>query len=959
VLAARDQDRMAAELLTTTRDRLQGEINSLTEQRDALLAEADSLSGEEKQKHGDQAEQLANRIRGWKALQTEIWGSLVRLADRQKDWDASDKLIRNAQESLGDGVQARLLRARSLARRHGADAASEIRKLLDNTEEFSAAERIQLWYTLAAIAFNVGDYETVRKNCRSILELEPANLDVHKLRFQLAATEGDIDEMDESLERIKQIEGKPSAFRHYAEARRLLAISEKGGSDELLRQALSQLTLAEQLSPRWEAISVLAGTIHEKLGQSNAAIDAYLEAIELGDDNPALVRRVAQLLIRANRLQEADRMFRQLAERQQVLSGDLERQISWVKTRMGDFDAAIDPARKTAAATNKTEDLVWLGQLLGIVGRRMQSEGQDEEARVLFDEGEQALRRAVVQKMDAPEPWIALIQFYGQAGQKEKARQTINRARLTLTTTAAATVLGQCYEVLDELDKAAEQYEIAVQANPKDPKIALQAAAFLARAKRIDEAKSHYLRVIQGKVDAEAPMKAEARRGMASLLSEQGGIENRRLAIEWLDRNLAETPDSVADQVLKAAILASDPSGRRHHEALSLLEKLATGKQQISPQVRFALAQLYHADNNWRQYNLHMRKLLETYRDVPEYIAAYVNALTEKGDYVEADIWVSELARVAPNSPQTIALRAELAFAERQFDRTQKILRDYIEDPKATDSERDSRLPIIAESLESYAKRLRVLGEPETGRLFSEEANRAYRRYVDAKPGRDLHMAAFLARQERIDDAITMVESLRESSHPDQLAVACFRIINGTGPSLEQLNRVDEILRKAIEQYPGNQILQIATAVVRSFQDRFEDAEALYRELLRQSPDNPTAMNNLAVLLARQGVKLDEAAKLIDRAIELAGENDELLESRAVVQLALKRPEKALEDLQKALGTKPTAMRFFHQAEAFRDIGQRKAAVDAFKKAGRLGLREDYLTGVELRKYKALKMALE
>jgi len=118
-------------------------------------------------------------------------------------------------------------------------------------------------------------------------------------------------------------------------------------------------------------------------------------------------------------------------------------------------------------------------------------------------------------------------------------------------------------------------------------------------------------------------------------------------------------------------------------------------------------------------------------------------------------------------------------------------------------------------------------------------------------------------------------------------------------------------------------------------------------------------MNNLAVLLARQGVKLDEAAKLIDRAIEAVGENDELLESRAVVQLALRNPEKALEDLQKSLDTKPTAMRFFHQAEAFREIGQRKAAVESFKKAGRLGLREEYLTGVELRKFKALKMALE
>jgi tetratricopeptide (TPR) repeat protein len=57
---------------------------------------------------------------------------------------------------------------------------------------------------------------------------------------------------------------------------------------------------------------------------------------------------------------------------------------------------------------------------------------------------------------------------------------------------------------------------------------------------------------------------------------------------------------------------------------------------------------------------------------------------------------------------------------------------------------------------------------------------------------------------------------------------------------------------------------------------RWAEAERTYRRALKDAPDDPDALNNLAMALLRQGRKLDEAEALALRAVTAAGAADSI-----------------------------------------------------------------------------------
>ena len=79
---------------------------------------------------------------------------------------------------------------------------------------------------------------------------------------------------------------------------------------------------------------------------------------------------------------------------------------------------------------------------------------------------------------------------------------------------------------------------------------------------------------------------------------------------------------------------------------------------------------------------------------------------------------------------------------------------------------------------------------------------------------------------------------------------------------------------------------------------RYRDAEETYREVLQRTKGNASAMNNLAMLLAQQGIKLDEVLNLANQAIDIFGPAGMLLDSRASVYLAMGDANKALADMR-------------------------------------------------------------
>jgi tetratricopeptide (TPR) repeat protein len=80
----------------------------------------------------------------------------------------------------------------------------------------------------------------------------------------------------------------------------------------------------------------------------------------------------------------------------------------------------------------------------------------------------------------------------------------------------------------------------------------------------------------------------------------------------------------------------------------------------------------------------------------------------------------------------------------------------------------------------------------------------------------------------------------------------------------------------------------------------FDKAEAAFREVLRMSPDNSSAMNYLGYMFADRNVRLEEALKLINKALEHEPDNGAYLDSLGWVYYRMDRLEEAEDHLKRA-----------------------------------------------------------
>ena len=115
-----------------------------------------------------------------------------------------------------------------------------------------------------------------------------------------------------------------------------------------------------------------------------------------------------------------------------------------------------------------------------------------------------------------------------------------------------------------------------------------------------------------------------------------------------------------------------------------------------------------------------------------------------------------------------------------------------------------------------------------------------------------------------------------------------------------------------VHQKPGDVVFKTSWPPVRPT-GKYAEAEAIYRQSLAANKDNVEALNNLAWQLALRDQKSEESLALVDRAIDIAGPNPALLDTRAVVLMQLSRADKALEDILQAVSSDPDKpVRYFH-----------------------------------------------
>lgn len=111
---------------------------------------------------------------------------------------------------------------------------------------------------------------------------------------------------------------------------------------------------------------------------------------------------------------------------------------------------------------------------------------------------------------------------------------------------------------------------------------------------------------------------------------------------------------------------------------------------------------------------------------------------------------------------------------------------------------------------------------------------------------------------------------------------------------------------KAYEQaearLPEDRAPHVRIGNVLAARDRWDEAESRYRRALEQNANGGTAANNLAYVLARRGIKLEEAEQLARRAVRDAPDDPRRLDTLGVALTAQGRWEEAAQALERARG---------------------------------------------------------
>jgi tetratricopeptide (TPR) repeat protein len=82
---------------------------------------------------------------------------------------------------------------------------------------------------------------------------------------------------------------------------------------------------------------------------------------------------------------------------------------------------------------------------------------------------------------------------------------------------------------------------------------------------------------------------------------------------------------------------------------------------------------------------------------------------------------------------------------------------------------------------------------------------------------------------------------------------------------------------------------------------KMSEAEAVFRRVLEQDPDNASALNYLGYMLADQDTRLDEAQKLIQKAVDQEPNNGAYLDSLGWVYYRMNRLDDAEQQLLRSL----------------------------------------------------------
>jgi len=193
-----------------------------------------------------------------------------------------------------------------------------------------------------------------------------------------------------------------------------------------------------------------------------------------------------------------------------------------------------------------------------------------------------------------------------------------------------------------------------------------------------------------------------------------------------------------------------------------------------------------------------------------------------------------------------------------------------------------------------------------------------------------LRTAGVMAKQGRLEEARTFLRTVNVGAEQRvQLLIAEAQLLREANQNREAF----ELLGKALEAQPDQPELLYDHALTAEKLERFEILEGNLRKLIQVKPDHAHAYNALGYSFADRNLRLPEARKLIERALELSPEDYYIVDSLGWVLYRMGDLKGAAEQLRRAYVGRPDGEIGAHLGEVLWVMGERAEAERIWQEA--------------------------
>ena len=394
------------------------------------------------------------------------------------------------------------------------------------------------------------------------------------------------------------------------------------------------------------------------------------------------------------------------------------------------------------------------------------------------------------------------------------------------------------------------------------------------------------------------------------------------------------------------------------------VDSLAVGSKQLPEADRLEILSLYnklynrHPENNEIGYSLalvqrnlkQLNEALNTLNPIlvrddtfEAAIILKINILYDQGHLTEALALADEGYDDYPNNHNLGRLYASMLIDDKQLEKAEVVFKDLAELYPQAPSLKLSYALVMLENQKIEPAREILLellnsgAHPNEANFYlgrisdlNKDHSSAIKYYQQVKQSVHfepaLERSSFLLAKEegKVDEAIEHLNALRMTK-PDlalNLWLLQFKLLS----TIEDEERGLATLDSAIEEFPTDERLLYARAMIREAHDDLAGMESDLRTIIQNNPQHAVALNALGYTLANRTNRLEEAFTLTKAALALKPENPMILDSMGWVLFKLDKKKEALLLLLKAFQTFPDGEVAAHLGEVLWALDQKDEA---------------------------------